>query len=56
LGNIGRGSEVVPAASISQDPASKTHRIHVRYGGKQFQKSAKTTDETEAVAAQGRIE
>jgi integrase len=43
-------------ATISQDTASKKYRIHFRFGGKQFQKSLKTTDETEANAALGRIE
>jgi integrase len=43
-------------ASLSQDPKSKNFRIHFRYGGKQFQKSLKTTDNVEAEAAEGRIE
>ena len=42
-------------ASLSQDPVSKTYRIHLRYGGKQFPKSLKTTDETEAQALKTRI-
>jgi hypothetical protein len=43
-------------AALSQDPVSKKFRIHFRYGGKQHQKSLKTTDRTEAEAAKGRIE
>lgn len=43
-------------ATISQDPASKKYRIHFRFGGKQFQKSLKTTDQKEAEAALGRID
>jgi hypothetical protein len=43
-------------ATISQDPASKKYRIHFRFGGQQFQKSLKTSDEKEARAALGRIE
>jgi integrase len=43
-------------ASIRQDPASKVYRISFRFGGKQYQKSLETTDETEANAALGRIE
>jgi hypothetical protein len=31
-------------ASLSQDPKSKTYRIHFRVGTKQYQKSLKTTD------------
>jgi integrase len=43
-------------ASLSQDPASKVYRIHYRYGGKQHQKSLKTTVARDAESLKGRIE
>lgn len=56
LASVGRGYEGFIVATISRDPASKKYRIHFRFGGQQFHKSLKTTDETQAKAALGRIE
>jgi hypothetical protein len=42
-------------ASLSQDAVSKTYRIHFRYGGKQFQKSLKTSHRRDAEARRGCI-
>jgi hypothetical protein len=35
-------------AALSCDPETGIYRIHFRYGGKQFQKSLKTTDDKKA--------
>lgn len=43
-------------AGLTKDDKSGMYRIHFRYGGKQFQKSLKTTDEREAEARKGAIE
>jgi hypothetical protein len=43
-------------ASLHRDPKSKTFRVMFRYGGKQYQKSLKTTDQAEAEALKGKIE
>jgi hypothetical protein len=42
-------------ASLNLDPASGRYRILFRFGGRQFQKSLKTTDQEEAEAAKARI-
>ena len=51
LASIGPEAEDPNVATISRDPASKKYRIHFCYGGKQFQKSLKAKDLTEAEAA-----
>src|SRR5947209_8397606 len=43
-------------ASISRDNASGKYRIHFYYGGRQVQKSLKTTDENKALELKGRVE
>src|SRR5437879_6372870 len=45
-----------PVAALSQDPKSKTYRILFWFGGKQYHKSLKTTDQREAEAKKGSIE
>ncbi|MDB5307108.1 MAG: site-specific recombinase XerD [Gemmataceae bacterium] len=42
--------------SIHRDPKSKTFRIMFRYGGRQYQKSLKTTDQATAEMLKGKIE
>lgn len=42
--------------SLHQDPKSKRYRVMFRYGGRQYQKGLKTTDEQEANGLKGRIE
>ena len=43
-------------ASISRDPVSKKYHIHFRFGGKQYEKSLKTTNQKEASTKMGSIE
>jgi len=43
-------------ASIHRDPQSKTYRIMFRYGGKQYQKTLKTTDAAKAEQMKSRVE